>query len=104
MIDPTEPGLYLVGEVVDTERKPWSFNGSAGTAFNVYVRTGSLRDGATKVKVKPEQFGAFAIGQDVCLPVSVYARASDFGGPARLEHVLHVDYVPASPALHAASG
>lgn len=95
-----EPGVYVVGTVVECERKPYSFNGNNGVSFFLYVRTGSLRDGAQKIKVKPEQFGAFAEGQNVTLPVQVYARTSDFGGPARLEYVVRADYLP-TQASHA---
>lgn len=99
---PEEYGLLLIGEIVDVERKPYAFNGNSGTSYSLYVRTGSPRDGAKKVKVKPEQFGAFAVGERVRLPIDVYARNSDFGGPARLEYVLYVDYVHARAGLHTA--
>jgi hypothetical protein len=85
-------GVTLSGTIVETEAKPWDFNGRQGTAHSIFVRAGSARDGAKKVKVGPEQFESFSEGEDVELPVAVYARTSDYGGPARIEYVLDAEY------------
>jgi hypothetical protein len=85
-------GFKIQGEIVETESKPWEMNGSKGTSYNLYVSGGRARDGAQRVKVKPEQFGSYQTGDKVDLPVSVFARASDFGGQPRVEVTLDPEY------------
>ena len=84
----------LSGNIVDVESKPWEFNNKAGIAHAIFIRTGSARDGAQRVKVTAEQIGKFKVDQAVELPVNIFPRASDFGGQPRLEVSVDQDYVP----------
>ena len=96
----------ISGTVVDVEKRDWTYNGNSGTSFSIFVRSGRERDGAQKIKVQPEQYGRFAVGQnfdDDLLPVDIYARASDNGGQARLDVVLDRDYGSVESGIRAAS-
>jgi hypothetical protein len=88
--------MTIDGTIVEVESKPWSMNGQSGVSYCLYVSGGRARDGAQRVKVKPEQFGLFSEGQEVSLPVGVFARASDFGGPPRIELTLDPEWRPAA--------
>jgi hypothetical protein len=83
----------LVGEVVELEAKPWEFNGGKGVALSAYLRTGSLRDGATRVRVNEAQYHALSVGDQVTAPVDIFAQVNDYG-PPKLRVALGEDYVP----------
>jgi hypothetical protein len=67
------------GEVVDTDRNDWNMNGKSGTAYAIFIRSGGARDSAQRVRVSAEQYGAFSIGDDVELPVGIFANVNDYG-------------------------
>lgn len=71
----------IVGEIVDTEERAWEMNGRTGTTWTAFIRGGSSRDAAQRVRVTERQYVRLTHGQDVTWPVDVFPQASDFGAP-----------------------
>jgi hypothetical protein len=89
----------ISGEVVELDRNEWNMNGKSGVAFGLYVRTASARDSAQRVRVSAEQFGSYAVGDEVGLPVDIFANLND-SGQAKLRVTLEEDFVYDSRAQH----
>jgi hypothetical protein len=93
--------LTLRGRIVDTDRNEWAINGKTGVAYAIFVRSESAseRDSAQRVRVSAEQFGSFAVGELVTLPVDVFANTIERGGiitGAKLSVTLGQKYVKAA--------
>jgi hypothetical protein len=76
--------MVFSGAVVEKEKYDWTLdNGKRGTSYWIYIRDalGSQRDSAQRVVITAEQFGLFADGDVVELPVAVSMKRG-FDGKA----------------------
>jgi hypothetical protein len=99
-----EMRVQLVGEIVDTDENQWEMNGKTGVSHTIFVRSGSARDSAQRVRVSPKQFGALEsqVGVEVEWPVDVFAQANDYGG-AKLRVTLDPEYAVGAELRSASS-
>lgn len=100
--------VTISGEIVDTDRNEWNFNGRSGVAYALLIRADGTSPGsaASRVKVSAEQYGGFTIGEHVDLPVDVFANTVERGGAimgAKLSTTLADDYAQASGLRSASS-
>lgn len=71
------------GKIVKREEFGWEFNGRSGITYFLYVREDGADEAMTlpqRVKVTVQQFAKYAEGQDVELPVLVFANTQERGG------------------------
>jgi len=85
--------MLYSGTVVDVDRNEWSLNGRTGVTYTIYVKEdGGARYAPQGVRVEPEQFGLFSVGDVVELPVLVTVKNPFDGQPGRAK--LQVKLVP----------